>query len=82
MKLFLFALILTSSALAFETKDYGYLTKENQPYFKNESFEGNNQVERVDLNVKEINKLHGEINNLKSEIEVLKKELIELKKKK
>lgn len=82
MKLWFIALVLSTSVFAFETKDYGYLTKENQPYFKNESFEGNNQVERVDLNVKEINKLHGEIRALKAEVDLLKKELIELKKKK
>jgi hypothetical protein len=82
MKLLIFCLLLCSGAFAFETKDYGYLTKENQPYFKNESFEGNNQVERVDLNVKEINKLHGEIKSLKAEVDLLKKDLIELKKKK
>lgn len=82
MKLFILCLLFCSAALAFETKDYGYLTKENQPYFKNESFEGNNQVERVDLNVKEINKLHGEVNNLKSELVLLKKEIEQLKKRK
>ncbi len=82
MKLIFFGLLLPTLSFAFETKDYGYLTKENQPYFKNESFEGNNQVERVDLNVKEINKLHGEINMLKTELVLLKKEIEELKKKK
>lgn len=75
-------MLIASSVYAFENKDFGYLTNENQPYFKNESLTGNNQVERVDLNVKEINKLHGEINNLKTEITLLKKEIEELKKKK
>ena len=74
-------MLIVSSAFAFEKKDYGYLTKENQPYFKNESFTGNSQIERVDLNVKEINKLHGEINTLKMELSLLKKEIEELKKK-
>jgi predicted RNase H-like nuclease (RuvC/YqgF family) len=62
--------------------DYGYLKKEEQKYFKNDSFEGNNQRERIDSNVKEINRLHGEIASLKTEIENMKKEIEDLKNKK
>lgn len=62
--------------------DYGYLKKEDQQYFKNDSFEGNNQRERMDSNVKEINKLHGEINSMKAEIVQMKQEIEQLKSKK
>lgn len=72
-------LLLTSSAFA---NQYGYLEAKDQKYFKNDSFEGNNQRERVDMNVKEINKLHGEVDALKGEINNLKREIEELKKKK
>jgi peptidoglycan hydrolase CwlO-like protein len=61
--------------------DYGYLKEEDQKFYKNESFSGKNQVERVDENVKQINKLYGEISSLKAEIVQIKKELEELKKK-
>ena len=63
------------------TVDYGYLKSEDQKYFKNDSREGNNQLERIDLNVKEINKLHGEITLLKAQMASLKSEIEKLKKK-
>ena len=56
--------------------------KEDQVYFKNDSFEGSNKWERIDKNVKEINKLHGEIATLKADIAELKKEVEMLKNKK
>lgn len=62
--------------------DYGYLKKEDQQFFKNDSFDGNNQRERLDSNVKEINKLHGEINSMKAEILQMKQEIEQLKTKK
>jgi hypothetical protein len=62
--------------------DYEVLKKEDQQYFKNESFDGKNRLERIDLNVKEINKLHGEIAGMKSEIANLKQEIELLKAKK
>jgi peptidoglycan hydrolase CwlO-like protein len=76
---FLTVLVFSSTSLA---NDYGYLKKEDQTYFKNDSFEGNNKWERIDLNVKEINKLHGEIASMKAEIEKLKQEVEILKNKK
>lgn len=59
--------------------DYGYLNKKDQQYYKNDSMEGNNQRERIDSTVKEINKLHGEIASLKSEMAQLKQEIQQLK---
>ena len=59
-----------------------YLTPEDQPYYKNDTRDGNNQRERLDSIVKEINKVHGDVNALKTEIALLKKEIEELKKKK
>jgi predicted RNase H-like nuclease (RuvC/YqgF family) len=61
--------------------NFGYLKPEDQRHFKNDVFEGRNQVERIDRNVAEINKLHGEVANLKSELANLKRELAELKQK-
>lgn len=78
-KFLLLSLIFTTTVMA--QKNFGYLQKEDQKYFKNDMMEGNNQYERIDLNVKEINKLHGEINSLKSEISQLKEEIEKLKKK-
>jgi predicted RNase H-like nuclease (RuvC/YqgF family) len=63
------------------TVDYGYLKAEDQKYFKNDSREGNNQLERIDLNVKEINKLHAEVASLKSQLASLMSEIEKLKKK-
>lgn len=70
------------SALANDKTDYGYLNKEDQQFFKNDIMDGSNQRERLDSNVKEINKLHGEINSMKAEILQIKKEIEELKSKK
>ena len=75
------ALISSTSILNAETVINQGLNKEDQQYFKNESFSGMNKLERIDLNVKEINKLHGEIASLKSEIAKMKQDIEELKKK-
>jgi len=61
------------------TVDYDYLKKEDQQYFKNDSVEGKNKFERIDSNVKEINKLHGEINSMKADIVQMKEEIEKLK---
>lgn len=58
----------------------GYLSAEDQRYYKNDSFDGNNQRERIDSLVKETNNLHQVIATLKAEIQVLKKDVEELKK--
>lgn len=79
-KFFLLTVLLSGAVLA--QNDYGYLKPGDQKYFKNDSFEGNNKLERIDLNVKEINKLHSEVAVLKSEIQLMKKEIEELKTKK
>lgn len=81
MKIYVFLAVLGISSTSLAV-DYGYLKKEDQTYFKNDSFEGNNKWERIDLNVKEINKLHGEIASMKADIEKLKLEVETLKNKK
>ena len=58
----------------------GYLSAEDQKYYKNDSFDGNNQRERIDSLGKETNNLHQVIATLKAEIQVLKKDVEELKK--
>jgi hypothetical protein len=78
---FLFLIVLISSS-AFAQNKFGYLSQEDQKYFKNDSFEGQNKMERIDLNVKEINKLHGEIIALKKEMSKMKEEIDALKNKK
>ena len=65
-----------------QTTDFGYLKPEDQQYYKNDSFEGNNKMERIDSAVKEINKLHGEINSMKAEMAQMKLEIEKLKSKK
>ena len=77
MKMILF-LLLSASAHAI---DYGYLKPEDQKYYKNDSLEGNNQRERIDSLVKEVNKLHAEQASIRAEMLSLKKELEDLKKK-
>ena len=78
MKYVLCLMLISGSALA---TDYGYLKPEDQKYYKNDSLDGNNQRERVDSTVKEINKLHGEIAAMKAQIQTLRQEVDELKKK-
>lgn len=80
MKILIFTLLVSFNALA--TQDYGYLKKEDQQFFKNDSFEGNNKMERIDANVKEINKLYGEVARLKAEMAELRSEVEALKNKK
>jgi hypothetical protein len=63
-------------------EDFGYLKKSEQTYFKNDSMDGQNKMERIDQNVREINKLHGEIARMKEDIVLLKEEIQKLKEKK
>lgn len=62
--------------------DYDYLKKEDQKYFQNDAQDGKNQWQRIDGNVREINRLHAELAQLKIEVARLKAEVEELKKKK
>ncbi len=79
MKFILIAFFFTT-ALFVHAKDYGYLRPEDQKFYKNESFSGLNQLERIDSTVKEINKLHQEIAAMKAEMQILKAEVELLKK--
>jgi peptidoglycan hydrolase CwlO-like protein len=80
MKWLLISLFLCVNTYA-QTK-YGYLEPEDQKYYKNDIMEGNNQRERIDSLVKEVNKIYAELSSVKSEMQVLKKELEDLKKSK
>lgn len=82
MKTLITLICLMTTSLLLAQTDYGYLKKEDQQYFKNDSMEGQNRLERIDSNVKEINKLHGEIQSMKADIAALKKEVEMLKSKK
>ena len=78
MKLCLCLFLLSS--FAFAENKFGYLSPEDQKFYKNDIMEGNNQRERIDSLVKEANKIYGEISLMKAEIQSLKKEVEELKK--
>lgn len=80
MKLISFFLLLLSFSSFGEVTKNAYLSEEDQKYFKNNVFEGNNQFGRINMNVKEINRLHGELAALKAEVQALKKDVEELKK--
>ena len=82
MKIILALSFLMSSSMLLAGTDFGYLKKEDQQYYKNDSMEGSNKMERIDSTVKEINKLYGEIATMKSEIAQLKQEVELLKSKK
>jgi peptidoglycan hydrolase CwlO-like protein len=79
MKL-IFSLLLLSTVAQAQAQQGGYLSAQDQKYYKNDSFEGNNQRERIDSLVKEMNKLHGDIAGMKAEIQILKAEVQEMKK--
>lgn len=75
-------LMLTSSAFAADFDKYGNLSKADQQYYKNDMFEGKNQLERTDSLVKEVNKVYGEMATMKAEIAALRAEVELLKSKK
>ncbi len=77
MKLILSLLLFSTMAQA---QQGGYLSAKDQKYYKNDSFEGNNQRERIDSLVVEVNKLHGEMAGMKSELQNLKNEIAVMKK--
>jgi peptidoglycan hydrolase CwlO-like protein len=79
MKFFPLLLILLTT-LGYAVDKYGNLTSDDQKYYKNDIMEGNNQRERIDSLVVEVNKLHGQISSMKSEIQQLKSEIDQLKK--
>lgn len=70
--------LIMSSQMAY-AYDFGDLKESDQKYFKNEMGQGNNKLERIDLNVKEINKLWAEVNKLKGEVNRLRDEITQLK---
>jgi peptidoglycan hydrolase CwlO-like protein len=80
MKMIIGLLVLTAFAVHAEIKNPD-LSAADQKYYKNEAFDGSNQRERIDMNVREINKLMGEIASMKAEIQQLKKDVEDLKKK-
>lgn len=91
--IFLFSFLF--SALSFgQTTNFGkppgtpgklqdaYLKETDQKFYKNEAFAGENDSQRVDSLVKEINKLHGQIAEMKNQIQELQKDVENLKSKK
>jgi TolA-binding protein len=78
MKFILSLLLLSPVAQAQQS---GYLSAKDQKYYQNDSFEGNNQRERIDSLVIEMNKLHGELAGMKAQLQSLKAEVADLKKK-
>lgn len=80
--LFGIALIFSTTSAFASITIHENLKPEDQKYYKNEAFDGQNQLERIDSTVKEINKLHGMIESLRNEVNALKAEVQELKSKK
>lgn len=75
--------IFSTSLLAQQnTVDFGYLKDSDQQYYKNGIMEGNNQRERIDSLVKEVNKIYGEMASMKAEIQTLKSQVNDLQNKK
>jgi len=79
MKYLILISFMTGISFAQDPYKFKGLSEEDQKYFKNEAFDGKNKLERIDENVKEINKLHGEVQNLKNEIKLIKEELAKVK---
>lgn len=77
-----FTLMLMSSAFAADFDKYGNLGKADQQYYKNDSFEGRNPLERTDSLVREVNKVYGEMATMKAEIAALRAEVEALKNRK
>jgi hypothetical protein len=78
MKRFLIFFIVCLAMNSFAQSKYG-LTEEDQKFFKNDNFEGKNKLERIDANVREINKIYGELEKMKQEISSLKSEIKQLR---
>lgn len=75
---FCFIMVSTTFAQTGSAK-YGYISKEEQKYYKNEGMDGNNPRERIDSLVIETNKLYGKINSMENDIAELKQEIEKLK---
>lgn len=75
----LFCMLFSMPLWAYEYS--GQLKAEDQKYYKNDSMEGNNQWDRINSLVKEVNKMYGDMAQMKAEIQTLRKEVDELKKK-
>lgn len=76
MKMLFVFLFCCTQAFAY---DFGDLKESEQKNFKNDSGQGFNQMERIDKNVREINKMWDELNKLKTEVNALKNEVNQLK---
>jgi hypothetical protein len=55
------------------------LKPEDQPYYKNQRFDGMNKLQRIDSLVIEVNKIYGEMATMKAEMTRLKEEVEKLK---
>ena len=76
MKLFCLLTVLAFSRPLLALNDY--LKPEDQPFYQNDA-NGKNNLDRIDSNVKEINRMWGEINTLKNEISLIKEQLAAIK---
>jgi hypothetical protein len=81
MKLRVFLCILSVPMMSSAFAD-AYLTAQDQKYFKNDIMDGNNTVERITMNVREINKIHAQLIEMKAQIALLTTQVAELQKKK
>lgn len=72
MKFVVLAIMLLTLPQAWALNDY--LTPEDQPHYQNDS-NGKNNLDRIDANVREINRLWGEIIALKAEVKKLQERL-------
>lgn len=57
----------------------GNLDAEDQKFYKNDSREGMNQMERIDSTVRQINQMIGQMEQMKTQISQLRAEVDELK---
>lgn len=79
--IFLLSFLIFNTHVRAEEIDPGYLTVEEQKFYKNNIMEGKNGRQRTDSIVREINKIYSQMESMKSEIESLKNEVEKLKKK-
>lgn len=74
MRNIIFTLCLVVSFSSSAQKKQYYLGKDEQPYFKNDP-NGQNDLDRIDNNVREINRMHGELASLKQQMAAMEERL-------
>jgi polyhydroxyalkanoate synthesis regulator phasin len=61
---------------------FGQLSPDDQKMFRNDSRDGKNHLDRIDDNVRQINKLMQEISDLRTRVQILEKKVNQLENKK